>query len=302
MASEAFQEIVNAYPELVVKPAGFANGGLDIDTYRSFTSKSAFPVSDSTEVTKTSAGGVPAEWIIESGVKPEKRLAFFHGGGFVAGGLDFYRPFASWISKATGCSVLLVDYRLAPEHPFPAAVEDVLSSYRWMCNNGPDGKYPARKTFIGGDSAGGCLALATLLGLKGAGEDLPDAAVTLSAFLDLALTGKSIANRAGSDILFAQSHLKKVAEVYLAGQDPLLPSSSPLYGDLSGLPPILMQVGDAELLLDDSVRFAEKAKKAGVKVTLEVWPEMFHVWQLFGPAFPEAQQAIDRIGEYIRAS
>jgi len=301
MASKAFQEIVNAYPELVVEPAGFGSDEIDIENYRSFMSKSAFSVSDSTEVTKTSAGGVPAEWIIESGVKPETRMAFFHGGGFVAGELDFYRPFASWISKATGCSVLLIDYRFAPEHPFPAAVEDVHSSYRWMCKNGPDGKYPARKTFIGGDSAGGCLALATLLGLKDAGEDLPDAAVTLSAFLDLALTGKSIANRAGSDILFAQSHLKKVAEVYLAGQDPLLSSSSPLYGDLSGLPPILMQVGDAELLLDDSVRFAEKAKKAGVKVTLEVWPEMFHVWQLFGPAFPEAQQAIDRIGEFIRS-
>jgi acetyl esterase/lipase len=245
MASEAFQEIVTAYPELVVEPAGFANGGFDIDTYRSFTSKSAFPISDSTQATKTSTGEVPAEWIIESGAKPEKRMAFFHGGGFVAGGLDFYRPLASWISKATGCSVLLVDYRLAPEHPFPAAVEDVLSSYRWMCSNGPGGENPARKTFIGGNSAGGCLALATLLGLKDAGEDLPDAAFTLSAFLDLALTGKSIANRAGSDILFTPSHLKKAAEVYLAGQDPLLPSSSPLYGDLSGLPPILMQVGDS---------------------------------------------------------
>jgi monoterpene epsilon-lactone hydrolase len=300
MASKAFQEIVNAYPELVVEPAGFANDEIDIDTYRSFMSQSVFPVSDSTEVTKTSAGGVPVEWIIESGVKPEKRLIFFHGGGFLAGELGFYRPFASWISKATGCSVLLVDYRLAPEYPFPAAVEDVLTSYRWMCNNGPDGENPARKTFIGGDSAGGCLALATLLGLKDAGEDLPDAAFTLSAFLDLALTGKSIANRAGSDILFTPSHLEKVAEIYLAGQDPLIPYSSPLYGDLSGLPPILMQVGDAELLLDDSVRFAEKAKKAGVKVTLEVWPEMFHVWQLFGPTFPEAQQAIDRIGEFIR--
>jgi len=154
MASKAFQEIVNAYPELVVEPAGFGSDEIDIENYRSFMSKSAFSVSDSTEVTKTSAGGVPAEWIIESGVKPETRMAFFHGGGFVAGGLDFYRPFASWISKATGCSVLLVDYRLAPEHPFPAAVEYVLSSYRWMCNNGPDGKYPARKTFIGGDSAG----------------------------------------------------------------------------------------------------------------------------------------------------
>jgi acetyl esterase/lipase len=301
MASDAFQEIVKAFPELVVKPAGFADDELDLDALRSFLSTSRFSVSDSTEVTKVSAGGVPAEWIIESGVKPEKRIAFFHGGGFVAGKLGSRRPFASWISKATGCSVLLVDYRLAPEHPFPAAVEDALSSCRWMCNNGPDGEKPAKKTFIGGDSAGGCLALATLLGLKDANENLPDAAFTLSASSDMALTGKSIVNREGLDILFKPSHLKKFTKLYLAGQDPLIPLASPLYGNLSGLPAILMQVGDAELLLDDSVRFAEKAEKAGVKVKLEVWPEMFHNWQMFGPVFPEAQQAIDRIGEFIRS-
>ncbi len=170
-----------------------------------------------------------------------------------------------------------------------------------MCNNGPDGENPANKTFIGGDSAGGCLALATLLGLKDANENLPDAAFALSPFLDMALTGRSIINRAGVDILFKPSHLKKFVELYLADQDPLIPLASPLYGNLSRLPPILMQVGDTELLLDDSVRFAEKAVKAGVKVTLEVWPEMFHNWQMFGPVFPEAQQAIDRIGGFIRS-
>lgn len=301
MASEAFQEIVKAFPELVVKPAGLADDELDLDAFRSFLSASRFPVSDSTEITTVSAGGVPAEWIMESGVKPEKRIAFFHGGGFVAGKLASRHPLASWISKATGCSILLVDYRLAPEHPFPAAIEDTLSSYRWMCNNGPDGEKPAKKTFIGGDSAGGCLTLATLLGLKDANENLPDAAFTISAVSDQALTGRSIVNRAGVDILFKPSHLKECSKLYLAGQDPLDPLASPLYGDLSGLPPIFMQVGDAELLLDDSVRFAEKAEKAGVKVKLEVWPEMFHNWQMFGPIFPEAQQAIDRIGEFIRS-
>ena len=301
MASEAFQEIVKAIPELLVKPAGLADDELDLNALRSFMSTSKFNVSDSTEVIQVSAGGVPAEWIIESGAKPEKRMAFLHGGGFVAGKLGSRRPFASWISKATGCSILLADYRLAPEHPFPAAVEDSLSSYHWMCKNGPDGEGQASKTFIGGDSAGGCLALSTLLGLKDAYENLPNAVVTLSAFLDMAITGKSIANHAGLDILFKPSHLTKFAELYLANQDPLEPSASPLYGDLSGLPPILMQVGEAELLLDDSVRFAEKAKKAGVKVTIEVWPEMFHNWQMFGPLFPEAQQAIDQIGEFIRS-
>jgi acetyl esterase/lipase len=301
MASEAFQEIVKAFPELILKPAGLADDELDLDAFRSFLSTSRFPVSDSTEITTVSAGGVPAEWIMESGVKPEKRIAFFHGGGFVAGKLASRHPFASWISKATGCSILLVDYSLAPEHPFPAAIEDALSSYHWMCNNGPDGEKPAKKIFIGGDSAGGCLTLATLLGLKDANENLPDAAFTLSAMLDMAFTGKSIVNRAEVDILFKPSHLEKCVKLYLAGQDPLIPLASPLYGDLSGLPPIFMQVGDAELLLDDSVRFAEKAEKAGVKVKLEVWPEMFHNWQLLAPLFPEAQQAIDRICEFIRS-
>jgi monoterpene epsilon-lactone hydrolase len=301
MPSDAFQETVKAIPELLVEPAGLADDELNLNALRLFMSTSKFKASDSTEVRKVSAGGVPAEWIIESGAETDKRMAFFHGGGFVAGKLGSRRPFTSWVSKATGCSVLLVDYRLAPEHPFPAAVEDAFSSYRWMCKNGPCGEGPASKTFIGGDSAGGCLALSTLLGLRDANEDLPNAVVTLSAFLDMAVTGKSVANRAGLDLLFKPSHLKKFAELYLAGQDPLEPSVSPLYGDISGLPPILMQVGDAELLLDDSVRFAEKAEKAGVEVTLEVWPEMFHIWQMFGPVFPEAQQAIDRIGEFIRS-
>ena len=301
MSSEAFQEVVKAFPELVLKPAGLADNELDLDAFRSFLSASRFPVSNSTEITTVSAGGVPAEWIVESGVKPEKRIVFFHGGGFVAGKLASRHPFASWISKATGCSILLVDYRLAPEHPFPAAIEDALSSYRWMWNNGPDGEKPAKKIFIGGDSAGGCLTLAALLGLKDANENFPNAAFTLSAMLDLAFTGKSIVNRAGVDILFKASHLKKCAKLYLAGQDPLIPLSSPLYGNLSGLPPIFMQVGDAELLLDDSVRFAEKAKKAGVNVKLEVWPEMFHNWQLMAPLFPEAQKAVDRICEFIRS-
>jgi monoterpene epsilon-lactone hydrolase len=301
MPSDAFQETVKAIPELLVEPAGLADDELNLNALRLFMSTSKFKASDSTEVRKVSAGGVPAEWIIESGAETDKRMAFFHGGGFVAGKLGSRRPFTSWVSKATGCSVLLVDYRLAPEHPFPAAVEDAFSSYRWMCKNGPCGEGPASKTFIGGDSAGGCLALSTLLELRDANEDLPNAVVTLSAFLDMAVTGKSVANRAGLDLLFKPSHLKKFAELYLAGQDPLEPSVSPLYGDISGLPPILMQVGDAELLLDDSVRFAGKAEKAGVEVTLEVWPEMFHIWQMFGPVFPEAQQAIDRIGEFIRS-
>ena len=161
MASEAFQEVVKGFPELILEPAGLAGVELDLDAFRSFMSTSQFEIPASVEIKKVSSGGIPAEWIIESGANPDKRLAFFHGGGFVAGKLASRRPFASWLSKATGCSILLVDYRLAPEHPFPAAVEDAISSYQWLCKNGPSGEKPANKTFIGGDSAGGCLALST---------------------------------------------------------------------------------------------------------------------------------------------
>ena len=299
MASEAFQQIVQNFPEMILKPAGLAGEELDLDAFRSFMSISQFEVPASTEIKEVNAGGVPAEWIVEPNASPDKRLAFFHGGGFVAGNLASRRPFAAWLSEATGCSVLLVDYRLSPKHPFPAAVEDAVSSYEWMRDHGPNGRSTAQKTFVGGDSAGGCLALSTLLELKDAKKGFPDAAFTLSAFLDMALKGKSLVTRASVDIVFKRGHLEKFAELYLPGQDPTIPSASPLYGDLSGLPPILMQVGDAELLLDDTLRFAEKAEEAGVNVTLEVYPEMFHIWQVFGPLFPEAQKAIGRIGEFI---
>jgi acetyl esterase/lipase len=300
MATEAFKETLKAVKDWA-ETSGLMAEEFDLETLRSGMSTSLFPISDTTKVIKVDAGGVPAEWIITSEAKPNRRMAYFHGGGFTAGGLDFIRPVTEWLSKASGCSILIVDYRLAPENPFPAAIEDALTSYLWMCNNGPDGENQPKKTFIGGDSAGGGLTLSTLLKLKDDSHKLPDAGVTLSAFTDLAVTGESIVSRVSVDPICKPNHLKQHAELYLAGQDPRTYLASPLYGDLSNLPPLLMQVGDAEILLDDTVRFAEKAEKAGVKVTLEVWPEMIHVWQQMAPLFPEAQQAVDRIGEFIRS-
>jgi monoterpene epsilon-lactone hydrolase len=300
MATEAFKETLKAVKDWA-ETSGLMAEEFDLETLRSGMSTSIFPISDTTKVIKVDAGGVPAEWIIAPEAKPNRRMAYFHGGGFTAGGLDFIRPLSEWISKVSECSILIIDYRLAPENPFPAAVEDALTSYLWMCNNGPDGENQANKTFIGGDSAGGGLALSTLLKLKDDSHKLPDAGVTLSAFTDLAVTGESIVSRVSVDPICKPNHLKKHAELYLAGQDPRAHLASPLYGDLSNLPPLLMQVGDAEILLDDTVRFAEKAEKAGTKVTLEVWPEMIHVWQSMAPLFPEAQQAVDRIGEFIRS-
>jgi epsilon-lactone hydrolase len=300
MASEEFKKALEGVKKWM-QSSGLMAHEFDLGALRSAMSTSFFHVSDTTKIIEVNAGGVHAEWIIAPGAATDKRIAYFHGGGFTAGGLDFIRPFSDWLSKASGCSILIVDYRLAPENPFPAAVEDALTSYLWMCDHGPDGESQAKKTFIGGDSAGGGLALSTLLKLKDDSCRLPDAAVTMSAFTDLSLTGESIVTRASFDPICKPHLVKKHAELYLAGQDPRTPLASPLYGELSGLPPILMQVGDAEILLDDTVRFARKAEKAGVMVTLEVWPEMIHVWQQMAPLFPEAQQALDRIGEFIRS-
>ena len=300
MASREFHEtlrMINQWME------SFHNQGYDFDvlTLRASMNSSVFPVPEVARITRVDAGGVAAEWVQVSGAQPDRRLLYLHGGGYVAGGLMSHRPFAAWISETSRCSVLLLEYRLAPEHPFPAAVNDALSAFRWIQENGPDGGMLADKLFIAGDSAGGGLALATIMALRNAGDGLPDAAVTLSAWTDLALTGDSLYSRASVDPILNPVMMKIMASAYLAGTDPRTPLASPLYGETAGFPPLLLQVGDAEILLDNSTRFAEKARGDGVQVTLEVWPEMFHVWQGCAPLFPEGQQAINRIGEFIQS-
>ena len=195
--------------------------------------------------------------------------------------------------------VLVIDYRLAPEHPYPAAVDDALAAVRWISANGPNGPAPASATFVAGDSAGGGLTLATLIGARNHGVRMPDAAVTLSAWNDLACIGNTMHTRAAVDPMVTAALLQRMIGEYLQGGNPAQPLASPLYADLRGLPPLLMQVGDAEVLLDDTLRVAEKAQAAGVDVTVDVYPEMIHIFQLFAPVLPEGQQAIDRIGAFL---
>jgi acetyl esterase/lipase len=260
------------------------------------------PAPESIEIVKVDIGGLSAEWILGPDAQHDHRLLYLHGGFYVAGTLNFFHPLSGRISIASDCSVLLVDYRLAPENPFPAALDDAISSFRWMLNNGPNGQAPSKKTFIAGDSAGGGLTLATIMALRDAGEEIPKAAVTLSALTDLALTGESIVSRSKIDPMIRNTALlPDIAELYLSGTDSRTPLASPLYGDFLGFPPLLIQVGDNEILLDDSTRLAEKAKSAGVDVKLEVEPEMFHDFQNFAPFLPKAQEAIDRIGEFVRS-
>jgi acetyl esterase/lipase len=242
------------------------------------------------------AGGVPAEWVWVGGADASRVILYVHGGGYVIGTISAYRKFAAHLSRATGCRVLNVDYRLAPEHPHPAAVTDSTAAYRWLLAEGID---PAH-IVISGDSAGGGLTLATAIALRDAGEPLPAALVPMSPWTDMEGTGDSMTTRSDVDPLVQAEGLKAMADQFLGGGDPRDPLAAPLYADPTGLPPILIQVGDHETLLDDSTRFAEKARAAGVNVTLDIAPEMIHVYQLTVGYTPEADAAVERIGSFVR--
>lgn len=282
-------------------------GGVSVDAEPDFAAmragmeQTAAPVPDDVTVTEVDAGGVPGEWVQAPGADAARRLLYLHGGGYVMGSPHSHRRLASDISRASGCSLLVIDYRMAPEDPFPAAIDDALAALRWMRSNGPDGASDATSTFIAGDSAGGGLTLATLVSARDAGDTLPDAAVTLSAWTDLAATGESVQTRAEADPMIKGDALGPMASIYAGDSAVDHPLVSPLYADLAGLPPLLMQVGDAEVLLDDTTRVAEKAKAAGVDVTVEIEPQAFHVYQAMAAMIPEAQAAVDRIGEFVRA-
>jgi monoterpene epsilon-lactone hydrolase len=253
-------------------------------------------VADDVMYTPVDAGGVHTEWIVPPGAAAERVLLYLHGGGYVLCSVSTHRDLISRIARATGVRALGVDYRLAPEHPFPAAVEDATTAYRWLVSHGTA---PGRIA-IAGDSAGGGLTLATLVTLRDAGDPLPAAAVCLSPWVDLEGTGPSFTTKVAVDPFVRKEMVEFLAQQYLGGRDPRTPLASPLYADLHGLPPLLIQVGTAEILLDDATRLADHAKAAGVEVSLEVWDDMIHVWQLFAPLLPEGQQAIERIGAFIR--
>ena len=247
------------------------------------------------------ASGVPARHVATPGVRDDRGVLYFHGGGYVAGNLDSHTELMSRIARACRAPVLGIDYRLAPEHPYPAAVDDAVAALRWMHDNGPDGPKPAGKTLVAGDSAGGGLTLAALVQARDTGIPLPDAAVTLSAWSDMAVSGETLQTRKDVDPMIGEAGLKRMAGLYLGGAPAQTPLASPVYAELAGLPPLLMQVGDHEIILADTTRVAERARAAGVDVTLEEWPEMVHVWQQFAGMLPEGQQAIERIGEWVQA-
>jgi acetyl esterase/lipase len=254
------------------------------------------PMPEDVDCKPVRAGGVPAEWVTAPGAGARVVL-YLHGGGYVIGSINSHRDLAARISRAAGARVLVLDYRLGPEHPFPAAVDDALGAYRWLLAEG----HAPRNVAIGGDSAGGGLTLATLVALRDAKETLPGAGICLSPWTDLAGTGESLHTKADDDPMVQWSRLAQYAAAYLGKEDPRTPLASPLYADLRGLPPLLIQVGTAETLLDDATRVAERAKAAGVDVTYEEWDDMIHVFQVFAALLPEGQQAIEKIGAFVRA-
>jgi acetyl esterase/lipase len=258
----------------------------------------AFPLAADIRVEPVDAGGVRGEWVAAPNAGSARAVLYLHGGGYVIGSINTHRELCARIARAAAARVLVIDYRLAPEHPFPAAVEDAVAAYQWLI-----GRVPPEAVAIGGDSAGGGLTLATLLALRDRGISLPAAGILLSPWTDLALTGESLATRASLDpmITAGAQGIRGMAQSYLGNADSRNPLVSPLYGDLTRLPPLLIQVGTSEVLFDDATRVDAKARAAGVDVTFEAWNEMIHVFQVFASLLPEGQQAIEKIGAFVQA-
>jgi len=257
-----------------------------------------FTLPSDTTVEPVTAGGRAAEWIRAAGVRADAVLLYLHGGGYVIGSPRSHRHLAAALARSAGLSCLLLDYRLAPEHPFPAAVDDALAGYRWLVE---EKKIAPERIAVGGDSAGGGLTMATLVAIREARLHLPRAGVCISPWTDLTCSAASFQAKAASDPLVTLEGVSAMARAYLGATDPRTPLASPLFADLRGLPPLLIHVGSEEVLLDDASHLAERARAAGVDVTLEVWEPMIHVWHWFLPWLDEAQAAVEKIGGFLRS-
>jgi len=252
------------------------------------------------KVTSASADGVYALWVTTEKSDPNKRILYLHGGGYVIGSIRGYLPLASHLAKATGASVLLIDYRLSPENIFPAALEDAKIAYKWMLKNGPNGEKDFEKIFISGDSAGGGLSIATGLAIKDENEVLPNAIMPISPWVEMNPLSKSYEDNKDLDPFVSKAGIEWFASVYTPNEnDRNNPYASPLYGNFSNFPPMLIQVGTREVLLDDSKKIAQKAKSDGCDVELEIWNDMIHIFQGFAPFLPEANRALKKIGSFM---
>jgi monoterpene epsilon-lactone hydrolase len=265
---------------------------LDIAQVRKTLEAPAFPDPGGVTYAPGSVGGITGEWVYRDAAAGKPRLLYLHGGGFIACSARTHRPVTGYLAQR-GFAVFAPNYRLAPEHPFPAAIEDAVAVWRAFAAEGP--------AVLAGDSAGGNLALALLLSARDAGLTLPRAAALFSPATDFLGAGASHTANAARDAMFAPEGLARLLPVYLAGADPAQPLASPLYADLTGLPPLLLHVGERELLRDDSTRLAERAREAGVAVDLTVFPVVPHVWQFAHGFLPEARRSLDRAVAFLTA-
>ncbi len=245
--------------------------------------------------TRVDIDGIPAEWITPVSAQSENVVLHFHGGGYVVGGIASHLMMCIPMAQTVKIKILLPEYRLAPEHPFPAAVDDALRIYRWLLAQG----YKAGNIIVCGDSAGGGLSLALVLSLIAAGQELPAAVVCMSPWTDLTMKGQSQITNAKSEAVLRTDVLREWASAYIGKENPMNPIISPVFADFHGFPPLLIQVGSDEILLDDARALAEKAKADGVDVTLKVWDGMWHVWQALGDLIPESRKAFNEIKGFV---
>ena len=248
-------------------------------------------------VEPVTANGVRSEWTATPDADPGKAVLYLHGGGYVIGSLDSHRHVIAEMGRAARARALAIDYRLAPEHPFPAAVDDALAGYRFLLANG----VPAGAITIAGDSAGGGLVVAAMLAIRDAGLPQPACGWTVSPWVDMEAIGDSMVSKAATDPTVQKAGILDMAKQYLNGADSRSPLAAPIYGDLRGLAPLLIQVGAAEVLFDDSIRLAQVAGAADVAVDLQIWPEMIHVWHIYHPELAAGRRAIAAGGEFARA-
>ena len=289
------------YLRMLQETPAFGETGFNLEELRAGMATRREPADPAVQCQPVDIDGVPAEWVLAPGADPDVRLLYLHGGGYVSGSGAFYLPLAAHLSAAAVCAVLLPDYRLAPEHPFPAGLEDCLAVYQWLRATGPAGPAAAKAIFVAGDSAGGGMTLAVLLALRDRGLPLPQGGIGLSPFTDLTLTGDSTRSEAGIDPIMAPQCLPDFVSRYIGDGDVRDPLASPVFADYTGLPPLLIQVGQHEIIRDDSTRVADKAREDGVDVTLEVWEGMFHVFQSHEPLLPEAREAVEHMAAFMRA-
>jgi acetyl esterase/lipase len=257
---------------------------------------STWPLAPDVTLTAVDINGVPGEWSIVPGSDRSRVLLFFHGGGYCSGSIMSHRRMVSEAGRASGVRTLAIDYRLAPENPFPAAFDDAVTAWQFLRRQGIAAKHIA----IGGDSAGGGLSLAIALKLRDVQEDLPACLWLVSPWTDLTMSGSTLTTKEAVDPLIHKGYLCELADAYLGGAvDRRDPRVSPLFANLTGLPPLLIQVGSAETLLADAVRLAAAAGEADVPVTLEVWPQMIHAWHLWNARLESGREALSGAGTFI---